>query len=109
MKTCLTKCLMSKKMSLFGLFINMSKSKSLLFKKSRDRKSYDLNGVQSVCELSILGVIINDRLSKNSHIDKVLSNANQRLYLMRILKQLLSIDDSGTFSQKFTSYFCAAF
>ena len=63
-----------------GLFINVSKSKSLLFKKSRDCPSPILNGVQNVDELRILGVITNNRLFGDSRIDWALSNANKRLY-----------------------------
>jgi hypothetical protein len=79
-----------------GLTINVSKSKSLLFKKSHDCTPIILDGVENVRKVRILGVMINDRLSWDSHVDNVLSNAQKRLYCLRILKPLLPADDLRT-------------
>ena len=76
-----------------GLTINVSKSKSLLFKKCHDCTPQILHGVENVDEVRILGVHLNNRLSWDSHVEKVLSNACKRLYCLRILKPLLPIDD----------------
>ena len=76
-----------------GLSIKKSKCKSLLFKKSQDCKSQSLDGVEEVRELRFLGVIVNNRLSWDSHVEKIIKTASQRIYCLRILKPLVSPGD----------------
>ena len=38
-------------------------------------------------------MIVNDRFSWDSHVNKILKSANQRMYCMRILKPLVSPDE----------------
>ena len=89
---------MNMRMFLNGRYIMDSPSTSrnlniCFFKKSHDCIPQRLDGVEKVCDVRILGMIVNDRLSWDSHVNKILKSANQRMYCMRILKPLVSPDE----------------
>ena len=51
---------------------------------------FELNGVVSVDELTILGVTFDARCGWSSHFDKVVKNASRRLYALRLLRSTLN-------------------
>ena len=76
-----------------NLVLNQSKSKSLFIKKSQRSSPVILDGVESVDEVRILGVILDSKLSWRSHVNMIVKLACQRLYGLRILKPLISSKD----------------
>ena len=73
-----------------GLKINQSKCKSICFTKTSIQADIQLDSVTTVDEIKFLGVILNSRLTWNSHISFVLRIASRRLYALRLLKPLLN-------------------
>ena len=73
-----------------GLKVNVSKCKSLCISRSKRCKPVILPNVTFVNELRILGVIFNEKLSWSNHCDFVIRNASRRLYVMRVLRSVVS-------------------
>ena len=76
-----------------GLVLNVSKCKTMHFKKSHSTGPVDIDDVSLVDEMRILGVVIDNRLKWNSHIDYLVSTGSRRMYALRVLKPLLSPED----------------
>lgn len=71
-----------------NLKLNPSKSKEIIFKKTRNRlpappPTHGLNRVQT---LKILGVTLNSNLSMSDHVDDLVSKAGQTMYALKMLK-----------------------
>jgi len=74
------------------LNLNFNKCKSLCVSSFQTRgfSGIPLPGIDFVTSHKILGVIFNESLSWNSHIDYITSLAAKRLYALRVLRPVLS-------------------
>ena len=74
-----------------GMRLNVSKTKQLLCKKQISPNDYCLN--YPMCRpthLKILGIIYDEHLNWNTQIEAMTKKANQKCFLLRKLKQVLS-------------------
>ncbi len=75
------------------LRLNNDKSKAIVYQKSKSQAvcmdDIDVS-IKVVNEMKILGVIFNDRLSWDTHIDSLVKTCSQRFYLLRQLKPFLN-------------------
>ena len=76
-----------------GLQLNLSKSKTLFIRKSTFATPVILPSIESVHEIKLLGVIVNERLRWDSHIDYATKLASRKLYALRTLRPLLHRED----------------
>ena len=76
-----------------GLKSNLSKSKTMFICKFASASPVTVPNIDFVQEIKLLGVIINNRLKRDSHIDHVTKLASRKLYALRTLRPLLSRDD----------------
>ena len=76
-----------------GLKVNVSKCKSLCITRSKNCLPVILPNVVSVKKLKILGVTFNDKLQWSLHCDSVVKNASRRLYVLRVLRNVISRDE----------------
>jgi hypothetical protein len=71
--------------------INLKKTKHQCITRSNkvDTPNIDaeLEGIESVKEFRLLGVTVDDRLCFSSHVSNVLKVCNQRLYLLKLLRE----------------------
>ena len=74
-----------------GMSVNVSKSKymNVHFGKSIPPP---VPGLSNVTSLKILGVIFNEKMTWSDHFDYVCKKVSRRLYVLRVLKPLLSHD-----------------
>lgn len=79
--------------SAHSLKLNLTKTKSLLVRKSSAVALIPLPNVQTVNELTLLGITFNERLSWDSHIDAITKKSSQRLYALRVLRPCVSDHD----------------
>ena len=78
--------------SLHSVVLNVEKSRVLLI--SRQKNCFtDAPILPQVESLKVLGLIINDKLNWSSHVDFICKKANQRLHILRKLKDLLPADE----------------
>jgi len=73
-----------------GLVVNLSKCKSICVSFGRNCSPVPLSDVLIVKDLRILGVTLNENLSWNTHVDNIVKSASRRLYLLRLLKNVVS-------------------
>lgn len=73
-----------------GLVVNLSKCKSICVSFARNCSPVVLSDVSIVKELKILGVTWNEHLTWNTHVNNVVKSASRRLYLLRLLKNVVS-------------------
>ena len=74
------------------LILNNNKTKAIIFPKSKSQtvSIADIDETIKVVDcMKILGVIVNNRLSWDSHIDNVIKTCSQRFHLLRQLKPFL--------------------
>ena len=76
-----------------GLTVNESKCKSLCIGFRNVCSPVSLPNVAIVKELKILGVVFDQQLNWSSHCDAVVKNASRRLYILRLLKNVISRKD----------------
>ena len=69
--------------------LNVSKSKEIVFSKNTFNTEALPNLLHRVSKIKFLGVILNTRLSWDSHTDYICSIAAKRLYTFRMLKPIL--------------------
>ena len=78
--------------NLHGMKLNASKTKRMLFRKQLNFYDPFLN--DSLCtQLKILGIIYDENLNWNAQIDTMTRKANQKCFLLRSLKQILTKTD----------------
>ena len=75
------------------LVINVKKTKEIIFYKSKFAKSKhtsipEIDGIERVQIVTLLGVIFNSELSWTPHIDNMLKQISQRFYLIGQLKSM---------------------
>jgi len=79
---------------------NLSKTKEIVFRRPcRLRYNFvpSINGVASVDHVKSLGIVLQQGLSFDLHVTKLLKQCSQRIYLLRLLRsQGLSIDQMNT-------------
>ena len=76
-----------------GLTVNKAKCKTLFVSFKHVCSPITLPNVSVVDELKILGVIFNRRLNWSSHCDTIVKNASRRLYILRVLKNVVTSKD----------------
>jgi len=72
------------------MIINYSKTKEIVFRRPNPRHSLypdPLACIEQVCEAKLLGVVFNNKLTFETHVQYVLRQCNQRLYLMKLLRK----------------------
>ena len=75
-----------------GLCLNNDKTKVLVFKKPRIDSSYLDSIIPSPCShLKILGVVFNDKLNWDSHVDAITKSASRRIHVLRQMKKIPSV------------------
>ena len=79
-----------------GLTVNKSKCKSLCVRFKNPCSPVILPHVSFVKDLKILGVTFDERLNWNTHCDLVVKNASKQLYVLRVLKNVVSHDQLVT-------------
>jgi hypothetical protein len=70
--------------------INISKTKQIIFRRPSMRRSEAINyipGVEIVDCFKVLGIFVHENLNQSHHVNYVVSIANQRMYLLNILRQ----------------------
>ena len=74
------------------MLINFSKTKvmNICF---RANPLMSVPNFENVDSLKILGVVLNNKLSWSNHFESLISKASKRLYMLRVLKSLLSHDE----------------
>jgi len=72
-----------------GLQLNMGKCKTLVIPRSTKCSSILIPGIQTVKQITLLGVVFNDKLTWKEHIDKVVKISSRRLFPLRVLKPYL--------------------
>ena len=73
------------------MYINASKTKVLNVNFSRT-PLLPISNFDNVCIMKILGVLFNDKFSWSDHFDFIGKKVSQRLYVLRILKNVFSHD-----------------
>ena len=71
------------------MVINIAKTKEIVFRRPNLRMSVGippLSDVEQVKEVKLLGVILSDNLSFNSHINFILKLSSQRSFIIRKLR-----------------------
>ena len=78
-----------------GLSINVSKSTQLCFNRSRDHRCSDFAASDFSWKdhVKILGFILTNTLSWDKQISATLLRASQRLYIIRTLKKVMTVQD----------------
>jgi len=76
-----------------NLELNQSKSLELLITapgvrgaNARSNPPPPIRGIERVCKIKVLGVVINDRLSADDHVAKTIADCSKSLYAMRVLR-----------------------
>jgi hypothetical protein len=72
------------------MIINLSKTKEIVFHRPNPRHSLypdPLVYIDQVHETKLLGVVLNHRLVFNSHVQYIMRQCTQRLYLMKLLRK----------------------
>jgi len=76
--------------------INLSKTKEIMFRRSCPlgyKFVPSINGVELVDHVKSLGIVLQQGLSFDLHVNELLKQCSQRIYLLRLLRsQGLSID-----------------
>ena len=70
--------------------INISKTKQIIFRRPNLHRPEAINyiaGVELVDCLKVLGVFVHENLNQSQHVNFVVGIANQRMYLLNILRQ----------------------
>ena len=70
--------------------LNYAKTKQLIFTRSTRRGNFHYPNIELVNELKILGVHWNNKLTWERHFEKVMRLCSQRLYVIRVLKSVLT-------------------
>lgn len=71
------------------LSMNLAKSKAIIISRSRSHSDLKLS-IPIDQRVKILGVVMNNKLQWDSHIDYVIRKASQRLHILRRLTQLVT-------------------
>ena len=72
------------------MVINLSKTKEIVFHRPNPRHSldpYPLAFIEQVRETKLLGLVLNHRMSFNAHVQYIMRQCSQRLYLMKLLRK----------------------
>ena len=75
-----------------GLPLNLKKCQTMLFPRTHECQLVSLPGVESVKELTVLGVTLNSRCNWSAHADNVGRKASRRLFPLGLLKPLLDVE-----------------
>ena len=73
-----------------GLVLNSNKTKVLVFNR-RNKRPIAFCNFSPVSEIKLLGVIFQQNLSWDKHIDNICKNASRRIYLLKQLKKIESV------------------
>jgi hypothetical protein len=73
-----------------GLQLNVGKCKTLVIPRSTKCSSIHIPGIQTVKQITLLGVVFNDKWTWKEHIDKVVKVSSRRLFPLRVLKPYLN-------------------
>lgn len=71
------------------MVINYGKTKEIVFRRPNPRHSINpdpIACIEQVCEAKLLGVVFNNKLAFETHVQFVLRQCNQRLYLIKLLR-----------------------
>ena len=80
----------------FGLQLNLTKSQTMIFPRTRDCQAIEIHGVKQVDKLTVLGVTFDSRCSWSAHVDNVATKASRRLFPLRVLRPFLSQESLKT-------------
>ena len=71
-----------------GLFLNEKKTRIMLIDKTKSGQNFSIAGIQLIHEMKILGVVIQEDLKWDAHINHICKLASRRVYLLKVLKQM---------------------
>ena len=95
-----------------SLRLNLTKSKAILITRSPLTQALCLE-IPTCDQMSLLGVVIDDRLSWSSHVTKVMSKCSKRFYALKKVRPYLSPEDLHTVYEtsirSIIEYACPAF
>ena len=73
--------------------LNVNKSRILFISNSQPRQNIhptEFLSIKTVSNIKLLGVTFNQNLTFNEHFTNILTKANQRLYILRMLKRIMT-------------------
>ena len=76
-----------------GLQLNMKKCKTLVIPRSTVCSPIVLPGIQTVKQITLLGVVFNDKWTWKEQVDKIVKTASRRLFPLRICKPYVTAED----------------
>lgn len=74
------------------LILNVSKTKAMFVTRKRNHdiaQTFTKNDIEISTSIKILGVIFNNSLTWNNHVDNIVKKASQRLYIIRSAQSIL--------------------
>ena len=71
-----------------GLILNEKKTKVMLIDKRRNKEELSIPNFDLSDEVKVLGVTLQNNLKWNAHVDRICKTAAQRIYLLKVMKNL---------------------